>query len=738
MLVHLIHELVISKIADDSTTPKKAAIEEFVEAIRQSKSTVVWGYQESNGKQDASESSRVPTSMAYVALQVIDLFSLSYPTIHEQWSKTALSWATACSVRHLACRSFQIFRCILSSLDQPMLADMLTRLSNTISDDASEVKNFSMEILTTLRTIIGALEPTDLIKYPQLFWATCACLQTVNECEFVEALGMLSSLLDKMDLSDPGVVNLLVAAKPENWEGQFEGIVPLLYKGLKSEPSLQKTLTVLIRTVALPRNELTGDQSRLLFAILAYLPSFLHSLDYELEDTVVVEAAQVLSTVAENDTFNEISIVLNAYAHYRYTSSDEFLGQILSTIRQSFFPTWDLRSLIFLMGLLTNRLDWYRLKLMDILCVLIPDINIRRPEIAGLGVDLISPLLRLLQTEYCPRALEVMDHIMIVSTTPMDKEYIRMSMLSPGGSRTARKEYEKTQSLYGIPEESGWSIPMPAIYAYYTRKNVAAVFCTCVNPTASAAEAPAATPEIEFTNEEHMERSYFPMDRSETMTSEETQIDDEDLDPTPMDGRVGDLVSKLDSLDDFFDDNNLSPEDQFLNRYSDVTVTGYALDIDLDFAETPSLYNTQPASQSLTNNPSTSSLHNAFTTPFSHESFPPFPSSYSLPSTSTTTRPPPPLPTDPSLSDPDLSDLLSDDERSSSGPQTSGPMPDSNHSRRVKSVRRLTPVAGVAGRQGELLRGQSRGRSKSQAAGSPEVPKVPEAFLVGVVRLGEG
>ena len=312
MLVHLIHELVISKIGDDTTTPNKVAIEEFVEAIRQSKPSVVWAYQECNGKQEASEGSRVPGSMTYVTNEVINLFSLSYPNIHEQWSKTALSWANACSVRHLACRSFQIFRCILSSLDQPMLADMLARLSNTISDDASEVKNFSMEILTTLKTIIGALEPADLLKYPQLFWATSACLQTNNECEFVEALGMLSSLLEKMDLTDPGVIKLLVAAKPENWEGQFEGIVPLLYKGLKSESSLEKTLSVLIKTAPLPNSELTGDHSRLLFCVLAFLPSFLQCLNDESKDPVVLGAAQVLSAVAENESFNEISIVLNA------------------------------------------------------------------------------------------------------------------------------------------------------------------------------------------------------------------------------------------------------------------------------------------------------------------------------------------------------------------------------------------------------------------------------------------
>ena len=174
MLIHLLHELVISKVDEKGKSPSRDTIEKFVECIRQQDSTVVWTYQDYNGKDDEDDGNRVPPSMTFVTAELINFFNLTYPDIHEQWAKMALSWATSCSVRHLACRSFQVFRCILSSLDQPILADMLARLSNTIADDAEEVQTFSMEILTTLKTIIAALEPVDLLKYPQLCWATWA------------------------------------------------------------------------------------------------------------------------------------------------------------------------------------------------------------------------------------------------------------------------------------------------------------------------------------------------------------------------------------------------------------------------------------------------------------------------------------------------------------------------------------------------------------------------------------
>lgn len=195
MLVHLIHELVISRIEDDTLGIDKTAIEDFVESIRQHDAKVVWSYDESNNKEAVVTGSKVPESMEYVSGEVLKFFTLAYPGLREAWGRMALNWATSCPVRHLACRSFQLFRCVLSSLDQQMLSDMLARLSNTISDEESDIQTFSMEILTTLRTIIEALAPEDLIQYPQLFWTTCACLDTIHEGEFMESLLMLDSTL---------------------------------------------------------------------------------------------------------------------------------------------------------------------------------------------------------------------------------------------------------------------------------------------------------------------------------------------------------------------------------------------------------------------------------------------------------------------------------------------------------------------------------------------------------------
>ncbi|KAL8719005.1 MAG: hypothetical protein Q9225_003925 [Loekoesia sp. 1 TL-2023] len=742
MLVHLIHELVITKIDDNTTNPKKESIEAFVESIRQHDSHVVWSYDECNGNNDDEDGNRVPRAMAHVTSELIDLFALAYPKLHEQWLKVTLAWATTCSVKHIACRSFQIFRCTLSSLDQPMLADILTRLSNTIADEEVDIQTFSMEILTTLKTIIGALEPTDLLQYRQLFWATCACLHTINEQEFAEALGMLDRLLDKINLSDPAVLKLLKEAKPENWTGPFEGLAPLVHKGFRSEKSLDRSLIVFDKLVQLPDSELVGNPTRLLFGTLANLPCFLHCFDVDFRKSAYVQPARILATVAEAQDHQEISMVLNAFANQRYATSTEFKSQLLPTLQRTFFPTWEEATLIFLIGLLTNRSHWYKTKTLEVLCAVIPNINTRRPEIAGRGPDLISPLLRLLQTQYCPQALQVMDHIVAMTATPMDKHHMRMSMASSGSSKI-RKEYAKTDSLYGIPEDTGWSIPNPKSCTEMTRAHMQAVLYTCGMPNPMDA---VASPEVEFDHEEYSD-SYFPVERSDTYTSEDVRPE------AAMEGDMSDLVSKLDQLDDFFEGTLTTSNDQG-RPYSDATITAYHTDSDSG----ADLYDQQTApilSKSLARTASVSSLHDGFT----DSRDPPLREPKSKNPTPTNPQPEASAssslaPARPALhsrsvtspannltksgfidlfSDEDSEGTFSEDERSTgySGSKATAASRGAQPSMRkavISSASKEYPRKGI-------LRAQSR--SKGRSPDSPEVPKVPEAYLQQSVRSAE-
>ncbi|XXG98488.1 hypothetical protein Hte_004812 [Hypoxylon texense] len=561
MLVHLIHELVVSKMDDATPSEAKKAVEDVVDAIRRHDRTVVWGYEESNGKVDGRDN-KVPQSMDYLTAEVVKTFEITFPGIKEQWSRLSLTWATSCPVRHLACRSFQIFRCILTSLDQLMLGDMLARLSNTIADEDTEIQTFSMEILTTLKTLISKLDVERLTSFPQLFWTMCACLDSINEVEFLEAIEMLNEFLEKLDFHGPSIRDALIDGQPPRWEGTFEGVQPLLYKGLRSSACLQPTLDILDKLVQLPSGPLIGNDHRIFFSIIANFPRFLQAMEQDTIDNGTLQTAEILFAVAEAQGLASICAALGAFIDSRYRSSKEFMVQLLGALREYFLPQHDFKMLTMLLGFLTNSLPSMKIMTMRLLCVVIPEIEMRKPEIAGHGSDLISPLFRLLQSEYCMEALDVLDNIMTMSGTPMDKHYVRMSMTSAASKD--RKDYETTQSLFGIPEESGWSIPVPAKKTEITRANIHAAFYMCqATPENGIPTDPTPTPEVEFHADDYR-YGYFEMpDRTETMMSDDAQGE----------GHMADFVTKLDSLDDFFDDmSQTSPSEGRSSR----TVTEFA------------------------------------------------------------------------------------------------------------------------------------------------------------------
>ncbi|EEQ35053.1 TAO3p [Microsporum canis CBS 113480] len=738
MLVHLIHELVASKLENDVEGARRQSIEDFVECIRQSDPTVIWEYEDSNGKDEKAAGTRVPSSMHHVAHSVAGIFNAVYEGVNDHWSREALNWATSCPVRHLACRSFQVFRCISTSLDSRMLADMLARLSNTIAEEETDYQTFSMEILTTLKVIISSLAPQDLLRYPQLFWTTCACLNTIHEREFMESLAMLEKYLDKIDLSDESIATKLLESKPPKWEGEFCGIQDLVYKGLKSSESLHETLTMLKRLAALPNNNLLGDGNRLLFTVWANLPELLNEYDPSRRSINAEKNANLLASIAEKQGCTQLSSCLLAFSRAQYRTGDELLADIINSISI----------------------------LMRILSAIISEIDMRRPDISCHGPDLISPLLRLLHTELCPQALGVLDHIMTVAGNPMERHHLRMSMASSASSRAIRKEFEGIQSLYGIPEPTGWSIPVPAIQSNLTRNNVHAVFYTCAEEDGLEGQS-TTSPDLEFHVDDYGD-SYFPAFRADTMKSVDTGNET----------NMGDLLQKLDSLDDFFEETEVNPPVPSITGASLHNFTA------TDFPDASThLYDQHTAPllrKSLARTASSSSFHNGFAdsrlpltrtdsnsvgapsihpSPLStssstqprrgslHTRSITSPSNYYPQSSNNNGNPSTPEPSylgRSFLSDDDVEDALSDsDDRLTlhfPASSTSRVAVMGNNNPEAGSfsldtmirsgVRRLTGGNNAGrdrDRQRELLRAQQR--AMAQSATSPRVPKVPPEYL---------
>lgn len=432
---------------------------------------MLWQYENLTKESGA----RSPRSMDIVIRNIIDIFS-DIETLQVEWQRTSLKWATTCSVRHIACRSFQIFRSVLTFLDQEMLRDMLHRLSNTIADENPDIQGFAMQILMTLNAITAELNAAKLIDFPQLFWSVVACLNTIHEQEYIEVLSSLSKFVSKIDLDSPDTVQCLISTFPSNWEGKFDGLQQIIMIGLRSSSSWDISLQFLDRLNLLNDSQIIANkESRILYALLANLPRFLYALDTNDINENVIRGADCLISLCMANNEPSLSRIIDSMVKSKFRSKKDFMSQIVTFINSNYFPKYAPQALVFLLGLLFNSMDWVKIQTMQLLKNIFPLTDLSRPEFIGVGADFISPLLRLLLGELEPQALEVLNTIPKVSGSKMDKDVLRISM----GNKDAKKVYNKTATLFGIPEESGWSIPMPALTAASTRHNVHAVFTTC-------------------------------------------------------------------------------------------------------------------------------------------------------------------------------------------------------------------------------------------------------------------
>ncbi|KAK7203023.1 cell morphogenesis N-terminal-domain-containing protein [Myxozyma melibiosi] len=475
LLVHLIHEISLSNETEIGGTKYKTAAE-IIDLIRKRDLQTTWSYDDLYMDEAAM---RKPKHMDGMIQKVLLIFEEKYPKLKDEWSRIALTWATTCPVRHFACRSFQIFRSTFVSIDQSMLADMLVRLSNTIADPNPDIQNFAMQILMTLNRIVESCDSVELMDHPQVFWATVASMQTVNQSEFIEGVTILNNLLDKVSLNDPEVVSKFISAFPQKWEGgKFDGLQQTLLPGVRSRKSYDVTMTVLDRLNLLESNELVGDESRLFYATLCNLPRFAHALEIGIIPPAFIVSAEKLAQMAELESMPSLARILNSFAKGRFRAKTDFVKQIVHSFQSTVFQKNESNIMVFFLGILSNDIPYVRLEAMEFLKYLFPLIDMRREEFVAIGADLISPLLRLLQTEYAEQALQVLDEATYIPGTHMDRRVLRAS-LGGRSMMNRREDIESTATTFGIPDETGWAVAMPAVRASVARSNVHAVFYSC-------------------------------------------------------------------------------------------------------------------------------------------------------------------------------------------------------------------------------------------------------------------
>ncbi|KAI9268779.1 cell morphogenesis C-terminal-domain-containing protein [Sporodiniella umbellata] len=524
LLINLIHSIVIRQ-STDLEASKKAS--DIIQWLSSKEGKRLWAYENimPTNRRIASAN-----ELKVLLQKVVEVFSYEDHGLRQKWGETALKWATCCSVRHIACRSFQCFRALMPSFNQHMLADMLARLSNTIADKSEEIRGFALEIILTLTEVAGSMDKAQIEQFPQLFWAAVACLYSPYESEHSEALSLLEVVIEKYEN-----ISKLVESFPKDWSSEFDGLQPLLLKGLQFSSTEDKIFRIL-NSISLRDNLplIDPSETRLLYLLLGCLPRLLHGLDHEKgTESSALELVEKLVCLLEGYDLTDTQRILMTFPIQKSKFQEDYLKQILGSLKEVFLAKYSRQALIFSLLLVKNKIPFYRDKALMMIDHLLPYVKetcAARDE-AGIDIVALEPLLQLVSTEYADRALAILNSG--IPTTSGDKSTI-------------------------VDGEFSWGFNNFAAASIVTKENIHAVVYECSSITN---EAP-----IEHNIQFSVEDFSLPTGEGNPGTENDCIFKDEFMlgvgGTRNTAGQYGeDLMNALKDLDDFFNEEGepLSP-----------------------------------------------------------------------------------------------------------------------------------------------------------------------------------
>lgn len=160
-------------------------------------------------------------------------------------------------------------------------------------------QGFTLEILLSLQSVVELLDTNKLILFPQIFWAAIAMLESNYHYEFLQAVSLLSELVERIDFDDDSVRAVLLSKLPEKWTPNFFGWQPRLFKGLVYSKTEPQTMNLINKLHEIRFDQLVDpSQGRLLFAVLATLPSILATSETG-DDDLELSIAFNIAAIAE-------------------------------------------------------------------------------------------------------------------------------------------------------------------------------------------------------------------------------------------------------------------------------------------------------------------------------------------------------------------------------------------------------------------------------------------------------
>ncbi|VDC07396.1 unnamed protein product [Peniophora sp. CBMAI 1063] len=460
------------EMPDRTVYPSRSALKTSMANLETEMQTQLWKEDDTPAQSDRK--------MQSICSQVLDLLEPLCLNLRQQWGSLAVLWGTSCSIRAIAYRSLQLFRALMHTSTQNDMALLLGRLSNTVAATDEHVQAFSTELLQTL-TSLTSCDRGDTSLLPQIFWCACACLSTTVEDEFLKVLALLDAVLGRLNLDDPATVQAVLSQSPLDWVGPTS-LQGALLVGLRSSKTSEATFKMLRRLSKFADSRLIEPSiGRVRDLYTAMLPCCLDAMAKDTIEPTLVEFAEDVALLAEEEGRPSLSRILTSFVKGRFRTKDDFLRQSVAGLREH-YGTDDWTAVTStLLGLTLNSQTWLRLSSLQILKVLFQQRDARHP-VELMGSELLMPLLRLLETDLAPKALEVLEENIVVSSGGLAaKQVLRMSMVMKPLRK--EREAESVGKVFGVPEASGWCVPQPEQRRERCRANVMAVFDTCKLPS---------------------------------------------------------------------------------------------------------------------------------------------------------------------------------------------------------------------------------------------------------------
>ncbi|CAI9752774.1 unnamed protein product [Fraxinus pennsylvanica] len=334
LLVNLLYSLAGRHLelydVENSNGENKQQVVSLIKYVQSKRGSMMWENEDSTVTRTELPSAALLSALVQSMVEAIFVQG----DLRETWGAEALKWAMECTSRHLACRSHQIYRALRPRVTNDACVSLLRCLHRCLGNPLPSVLGSVMEILLTLQVMVENMEPEKVILYPQLFWGCVAMMHT----DFVH---VYCQRTESRNVCEPSPSNGKVPA--------FEGVQPLVLKGLMSTVSHGVSIEVLSRITVPSCDSIFGDsETRLLMHITGLLPWLCLQLSQDAvvgpasplqqQDQKACSVAAKIANWCRAKSLDELATVFMAYASGEFKGIENLLASVSPLLCNEWFP----------------------------------------------------------------------------------------------------------------------------------------------------------------------------------------------------------------------------------------------------------------------------------------------------------------------------------------------------------------------------------------------------------------